>query len=112
MTLELNIRNKNFKVTSRDETIDFGYRVSPGIHYWIHLNDKYVVSVIKTETSYGREKDLWEIGLLRNYGPKDDELVHIEEDFDLGDDVIGWLTEDEVNDWIEKFYKKYVEGEG
>lgn len=107
MTLELNIRNKNFKVTSRDETINFGYRVAPGVHYWIHLNDMYTVSVVKIDSSYGYKKDLWEIGLLYN-----DELVYIEEDFDLGNNVIGWLTEDEVNDWIEKFYKKYVEGEG
>ena len=107
MTLELNIYRKDFKVTTKDETIDYGYRVAPGIHYWVHLNDEWVVSVIKTDWSHGHKDDLWEIGLLHN-----DELVHIEDVFDIGDDVIGWLTEAEVNYWIERFYKKYVEGKG
>ncbi len=67
-------------------------------------NSEYGVSIIKNYGSYGYDDDQWEIGLLKD-GKLYDKLHR---DFHLGDDVIGWLTDEEVKEWIEKFYSLYV----
>ena len=111
--LELNIYNKDFKVIKEDASFlnPFLGGILPGVHYWVYIDDQYKVSIIKKYGSYGYDKDLWEIALLRDRGGEWD-MVALEVDFELFDDVIGYLTESEVNYWIEKFYKKYVEDGG
>ena len=78
-----------------------------GVRYAVGFkNSEYGVSIIKNYGSYGYEDDQWEIALLKN-----DKLYHrLHEDFDMLDDVIGHLTDDEVREWIEKFYDIYVLG--
>lgn len=104
---------KNFKLNVKDPYTIVETQDSPfislfgsftGVRHVIKLNDKYQVSAIKKYGSYGYEEDLWEIALLN-----DDTLVPIEERFpeELCDDVIGFLTEDEVNSWLDKFYNKF-----
>ena len=67
-------------------------------------NSEYGVSIIKNYGSYGYDDDLWEIGVMKN----DEFYDRLHRDFNLGDDVIGWLTDEEVKEWIEKFYSLYV----
>ena len=77
----------------------------PGVQYVIKFKDsRYSVSIVKNYGSYGYEKDLWEIGLLHG----DTFSNRIMNDFELPDGVIGWLTDEDVLEWIEKFYKAYV----
>lgn len=59
-----------------------------GIAYRIHYPNGYGASIIKSSSSYGGELDLWEVAVL-----KDDELCY---DTPLTDDVVGYLTEEEV----------------
>lgn len=102
---ELNVYNKSLKVERTDVLDDFLFEGKlPGVHYYVYLNDLYKVSIIKRYGSYGYEDDTWEIALIYN----NNQMVSISEDFDLFDDVIGYLTEEKVNKWITLFYEKYV----
>ena len=65
-----------------------------GIQYLADFDNKYSISIIKHSGSYGREEDKWEIAVLHN-----GELCY---DSPVTDDVIGWLTDEEV---IEYFFK-------
>lgn len=53
-----------------------------------HFANGYTASVICNERSYGYEDGLFELAVLR-----DDKVVY---DTPITDDVVGWLTEDEV----------------
>lgn len=65
-----------------------------GIRYVADFDNKYSISIIKHSDSYGREEDKWEIAVLHN-----GELCY---DTPVTDDVVGWLTDEEV---IEYFFK-------
>ena len=59
-----------------------------GISYRVDYPNGYGASIIKCFGSYGVEEDLWEVAVL-----KGGELCY---DTPITDDVIGWLTEEEV----------------
>ena len=103
MNLELKIKKKDFPVRIRNKNRD-GLE---GIAYRIRLNDRYEVDVIKDAYSYGHEVDKWEIGLVDTLN---DRLVWLGYDFGIQDDIIGYLTDEEVEEWIEKFYEKFCRG--
>ena len=66
--------------------------------YRVPLGDKYEVSIISTAYSYGGKMGLYEIALI-----KVGKLVKLRgkvEGFQ-GDDVLGYLTEDDVRKYIE-----------
>ena len=54
----------------------------------------YGASVIRHVYSYGFEDGLWELGVL-----KDGDLCY---DTEITEDVLGYLSDDEVNDYLEK----------
>ena len=104
-TFYLRVRREGLKVKMEQaDFTDINGTKFPGIRYKISLDDTYEVSVIKKHGSYGYDEDLWEVALCyKNLNL----LVNIEEYLDLMDDVIGWLNEEEVNDWIDTFYETY-----
>ena len=105
-TFYLRVRREGLKVKmEQTDFTDIHGTKFPGIQYRISLDDTYEVSVIKKHGSYGYDEDLWEVALC--YKSPYYTLVNIEEDLDLTDDVIGWLNEEEVNDWIDTFYDTY-----
>ena len=103
--LELKIYNdKNFKI-ERTNNDDFDGGHGEGIQYIISIGDSiYEASVIKKYGSYGYEEDLWELAFKK----LDRTLVDLGLLWGLYDDVIGWLTEEKVNEYLEKFYKELV----
>ena len=72
-----------------------------GVRYRFDFPNGYSASVIKFWGTYGWEDDLWEMALM-----KDEELVY-EHDFD---DVIGNLSDEDVNEMLNKI-KNYKEEE-
>lgn len=75
----------------RDYNLIETYDSHNGYHYEGSYSNGYGVSIIKNDWSYGRDDDLWEIALI-----KEGEICY-EHDFN---DVIGYLTEEELEDWI------------
>lgn len=75
--------------------------------YRVPLGDKYEVSIISTAYSYGGSLGLYEIALM-----KDGKLVKLRgkvEGFQ-DDDVLGYLTEDDVRKYIEILRELVGEG--
>ena len=65
-----------------------------GIQARMEFDNGYGVSVICTPFSYGGKSGLYEMAVFH-----DGELTYTT---DLGDDVKGWLTEDEVTELLKK----------
>ena len=59
-----------------------------GLVYEFKFDNNYGASVVKHDCSYGNADDLFELAVLYN--------GQITYDTDLTQDVIGWLTQDEV----------------
>lgn len=66
-----------------------------GYTYGFMFNNGYGASVIKHGSSYGNADDLFELAVLNAYG----DIVYIEE---ISDDVVGWLTNEEVIEYFER----------
>lgn len=72
-----------------------------GIMYRIPLNCGLQLSVICTDFSYGGKEGLYEIAIMN---PRTESLVDVSgmiRGFEY-DDVVGYLTEDEVRDYIKE----------
>lgn len=59
--------------------------------------DKYVLSVVQNEISYGAKQGFYEICVFEN-----DNMVELPGITDEGDAVKGWLTVEDVNSIIKK----------
>lgn len=66
--------------------------VMGGIKHRFTFPNGYTASVIRYPGSYGYEMDLWEVAVLY-----DDEIVY---DTPITNDVIGWLSEEEVKETL------------
>ena len=95
LCLKLNDEFKDF-VTERTEWNDIFNSDRKGIRYKICFPEVgYGASVIKLPGSYGYENDLWELALLSNrngVGNWNLEYTKL-----VNDDVLGNLTDNEVN---------------
>lgn len=67
----------------------------------------YLVSAIKTDFSYGGKKGLWEIAVLG----KDNEFVTRDIWYDLDDDVIGYVTDGQLKQYLEDVHLHDLETE-
>ena len=63
-----------------------------GYCYEFQFENNYGASVIKHSFSYGNEQDLFELAVLN-----DREITY---DTDITNDVVGWLTNEEVIDYF------------
>lgn len=59
-----------------------------GFQYTAYFKNGYGIDIVKHNGSYGREKDMWEIAVMKDGECNYDTLIT--------DDVIGWLTSEEV----------------
>jgi hypothetical protein len=64
-----------------------------GVQKQYKFNNGYGASVVKHEFSYGNENGLWELAVLKWIDGDDYKLDYSTE---ISDDVIGYLTEKEV----------------
>jgi hypothetical protein len=78
---------------------EFKQRTSHGgIQYLAFFPNLYGVSIVKNDHSYGGTEGLWELAVLE--GDEDEwELTY---DTPITDNVLGYLTEDEVNEIVDK----------
>ena len=65
-----------------------------GFQYWFSFPNGYAGSVVKGPFTYGGTQDLWELGVM------DDNTKHLCYDNPITDDVLGYLTDNEVNDYL------------
>lgn len=65
-----------------------------GYQYWFSFPNGYAASVIKGPYTYGGELDLWELAVM------DDNTKGLCYDTPITDDVLGWLEDEEVNDYL------------
>ena len=70
-----------------------------GIQKLYRFENEYGASVIKGEGTYGFSEGLWELAVIRFTG-KDMDSFDIVYDTPITGDVIGYLTETEVNDLL------------
>lgn len=73
------------------------------VHYIFKFPNNYGASVIKCKGSYGYGRDLWEMALIF-FDEEDDTEYEITYEHDF-DDVIGELTDDQVNELLRKIIK-------
>jgi hypothetical protein len=66
-----------------------------GIHARIHFENGYGASVVKHEWSYGGKNGLYELAVL----DLDNQLTY---ETSVTDDVIGYLTEDDVTEVLKQ----------
>lgn len=94
LSLNLCVYHEPYKVINCDDL--------NGIQYVFKFDNGYGASVIKHDYSYGHEKDLWELGVLYF----DDDLeAHLCYDTDVTNDVIGGLTDEDVEDYLNQIAK-------
>lgn len=70
-----------------------------GIQKIYKFDNGYGASVIKNAFSYGWGDDLWELAVIKFKGAFDWEIVY---DTEITDDVVVYLTEDEVQEILKK----------
>lgn len=87
---------KEFDKYLVDQSYDFGCQ------YIFRFTNDYGASVIKSPGSYGHEQDLWEMALIFFDNDGNYDLTY-KKDFE--DDVIGYLSNDEVSELLEKIMK-------
>ena len=96
--MNFNLNHEGFEeyLVKRTDLRDF----RNGVHYLFKFPNRYGASVIKRRCSYGYEDDLWELGVIR-FGT-DDEVWRLTYDTEITDDVIGFLTDENVRDLLKR----------
>ena len=69
-----------------------------GIKSLLHFENGYGVSVVKHKYSYGNGKGLYEMAIMN----KDNDIVY---NTPITEDVLGYLTEDDVSNYMIKVQK-------
>jgi len=59
--------------------------------------DKYILSIVQNDVSYGSKQGLYEIAVFEN-----DTMIELPGITDEGDSIKGFLTQDDVNSIIKK----------
>ena len=95
---------KKMVVLGKNQTVE---KRDGGIRYRLPLSNRYELSIISTDISYGGSEGLYEIALMNAISDRVVRLRGRVKGFE-GDDVVGWLTEADVRSYI-KLIKKFVE---
>ena len=72
--------------------------VNGGVQNVFKFNNGYGASVVKHNYSYGGDRGLWELAVLL-YDGDSSSLTY---DTSITDDVLGWLTEEDVKETLVK----------
>lgn len=84
------------------QTMDFrtfnSTEIFGGIRYSKFFENGYGVSIICNQYSYGASRGLWELAVIKG----DDNNWDICYDTSITNDVLGYLTESEVNDYCKE----------
>lgn len=97
---------KDFTLYLQPETWELGVvqknDFDDGVQYVFKFENNYGASVVKRQGSYGFNKDLWELAVIYWY---DDEEWHITYNTCITSDVIGDLTNAEVDELLVRISK-------
>lgn len=74
-------------------------RTNTGVQYVFKFDNNYGASIIKRRGSYGLDKDLWELAVIRFESV---DVWRLTYDTEITDNVIGYLTDEEVNEILHK----------
>lgn len=74
------------------ESRDIG--LASGEAYIVTLPNGYDASIVRSEFSYGGKQGLWELAILRD--------GNIDYSTPITEDVLGWLTDTDVSDTLDK----------
>lgn len=92
MTLDLNYEGfEDLLVKRRDHELG-------GVQYLFRFKNNFGASVVKTPYSYGAKDDKWELAVIKWRGDDFD----LEYDTEITDDVLGWLTDKDVQDLLRR----------
>lgn len=72
--------------------------INEGIQYIAKFPNNYGASIVKHSFSYGTEKGLWELAVI-SYEPDETDIYNFQLTYStpITNDVLGYLTEEEVN---------------
>ena len=68
-----------------------------GVQYIFKFENSYGASIVKHNGSYGHEQDLWELAVIK-FGY--DGYWDLTYSTEITDDVLGWLTDEEVKELL------------
>lgn len=71
-----------------------------GIMYRFKFDNNYGASIVKHKYSYGSNRDLWELAVLRF--TEGDPKGYLTYDTPITNDVVGYLTDERVRDLLNK----------
>lgn len=96
MNFELNYEGyeKHLVVLREDEALK-------GVQYLFRFDNEYGASVIKHGYSYGGEKDLWELAVIKYTDSLYDKYLLVY-DTPITDNVLGYLTDEQVRDTLKQ----------
>ncbi len=93
---------EKFMNHGRLEKMTYGPRwISDGpyVQYLFKFENGYGASVVKGNGTYGHESDRWELALIKW---SNDHAWHITQHYKITNDVLGYLSVDEVLDTLDK----------
>lgn len=79
-----------------------GKEIKKGIQYLFKADNGYGASIVKHQFSYGNKQGLWELAVIKY---DEDEEWDICYDTPITGDVLGYLTDAEVNETLEEIVK-------
>ena len=77
----------------------FRQKLIDGVQYLFKFENGYGASVVKHWCSYGYREDLWELGVLY-FESENPVKYHLSYNTPITDDVIGYLTDEEVRELL------------
>lgn len=83
-------------------TISWTAEEAPGVQYVFRFENNYGASIIKHLGSYGYDKNLWELGVIRfgKYDEDEDDEYSLTYDTPITNDVEGYLTDEDVRNLL------------
>jgi len=73
--------------------------INGGHQYLFKADNNYGASIVQHSFSYGNNEGLWEIAVIKYDEDNNWDIVY---DTPITNDVLGYLTEEEVNETLQK----------
>lgn len=94
--MRLSLNYEGFERFLKSETYLCG---CGGVQYIFKFENDYGASIIKLRGSYGYEKDLWELAVIKF---EEDGKWHLNYETPITEDVEGNLTDEDVRDLLKR----------
>lgn len=91
--------NKILNYEGFEENLTTFRQLGDGVQYVFKFENDYGASVVKRSGSYGYDRDLWELAVIRFRGEGYWYLVY---ETPITDDVVGFATDDKIRKLLGK----------